>query len=176
MSKKNKHVRGPLTPKSFTIAPKAIVVSASRLDVSRRIAVTDRQILEVYKKLVTKEFTSLSAESPVQRPLLHCYIATTEAVERFGGSIRYGWLLCPNPHGVATGKNRYARWLLTAHAVWEKDGILYETIPDNLNFKFILDPECKHLSQHECTFIDTPEDASRVEWGEPVKLQVVRIP
>jgi hypothetical protein len=85
---------------------------------------TLRQVIAALRKPVVKAMIS-----SIQGQSRTCWETVANAAKTQGGKLLSGWsVLDVDPR--LPQKNPFARIVLNAHAIWEKDGQWYETIPE----------------------------------------------
>lgn len=87
-------------------------------------------------------------------PDQRCYANVERQIELLGGKEVTGWLVTVNNSSrLAAGRNKYARFSLEAHSVWEKDGELIE-VTGGGHCKFITDDSVEHMTNGNLFFCD----------------------
>ena len=143
--------------------PTAVILSYTDHDIRRGRLLPDTHIAAIADMVMRGEWTQLRHDSPVTGPAEECYGTVIAAQRAIGGKIHTGWMTCPQQS--RTGENKLGGIALIAHAVLERNGELFETIPAYRNSRFLIDDAIPFGSQMGVDFLDRVQDAQYLSYG-----------
>ena len=121
---------------------------------------SDEQVVEVYHRIVTKDFTTIPRRLYMGQAGER-YKTVDLAIQLLGGSAVFGWLFRTDM--IVTGRNILAPFHCCGHAVWRSPkGELTELIAGYEDMKFIADTSVKNNSQVGLSFLDSAAEAEKI--------------